>query len=44
MAKLTKEEIVKIADAKGIEILDPDSYIRLSEDMEVQCKAKGHKF
>lgn len=44
MAKLSKEEIIKIADSKGIEIIDPDSYIRLSEDMEVKCKAKGHKF
>ena len=44
MAKLTKEEIIRIADEKGIEIIDPDSYVRLSEDMEVRCKAKGHRF
>ena len=44
MARLSDQEVLAIAESRGMEVVDVKQYTKLDGDLEVRCKNQGHKF
>jgi len=44
LARLSDQEVLAIAESRGMEVVDVKQYTKLDGDLEVRCKNQGHKF